>query len=188
MLETEDRYDLILFSESFQYVNIRIALDKTLEFLNPAGWLLICDVFRKDIVQAPDEKGVGGGKRLAKFYAGIVDFPFELTRDLDITARTAPNLDLLDDTLRNVVRPMLDSGMSFLSGRYPLMSRFLRWKYRRKIEGAYQKFFNSHRTSENFEKFKTYRLFLYRNTCAVPADARPALPADAAPVALTSSA
>jgi SAM-dependent methyltransferase len=163
-LETEDKFDLVLFSESFQYINLEKALEKTFELLNPASWLLICDIFRKDI---EGSSGVGGGHRLAKFQTNIANYPFELIEDMDITERTAPNLDLLDETLRKVARPLLESSMNFISGRYPLMSRFMRWKYRKRIDTVYSKYFDGHRTSEDFHNFKSYRLFLYRNNCAV---------------------
>jgi SAM-dependent methyltransferase len=166
-LETDDRFDLVLFSESFQYIKVEEALGKTFELLNPTGWLLICDVFRKDI---QGSSATGGGQRLAKFYKNIENFPFEQVEDLDITERTAPNLDLLDETLRNVVRPIVDSGINFLNGRYPLMSRVLNRLYRRRINSVRSKYFDGRRTSEDFRNFKSYRLFLYRNTCAVDAE------------------
>ena len=39
-LQTEDRYDVIVFSESFQYVNLEKALQNSLNFLNDDGYLL----------------------------------------------------------------------------------------------------------------------------------------------------
>jgi SAM-dependent methyltransferase len=180
-VNTIDRFDLVLFSESFQYINIEKALVKTFEIINSAGWLLICDVFRKNIEEdvatlqnPPPKLGVGGGHRLAKFHANIANYPLELVEDVDITEHTAANLDLLDETLKNVVRPMLDSGLDFISGRYPLMSKFLRWKYRKRIEAIYGKYFNGHRTSEDFRNFKSYRLFLYRKMRSIPNGTCPA--------------
>lgn len=45
-LHTEKRYDLVLFSESFQYIAPETAIQKTLALLNPEGQMLICDVFK----------------------------------------------------------------------------------------------------------------------------------------------
>jgi len=168
-LVTDDRFDLVLFSESFQYIRINDAIEKTFELLNPAGHLLICDVFRKDIPLTAGKMTMGGGHRLSKFQRIIAELPFELLQDVDITDQTIPNLDLLDEALQNVVRPMLDSGMDFLTGRYPLTSRLIRLFYRRRINAVYGKYFNGARSGEDFEKFKTYRLFLYRAVPAVPA-------------------
>jgi SAM-dependent methyltransferase len=175
-LQTEDKYDLVLFSESFQYIKLVKAMEKTSELLNPAGYLLICDIFRKDIEAAPGTKGHGGGHRLDRFYEFVATRPFEMIEDVDITDRTIPNLDLMDDAMKNVVRPIIDSSLNFLAGRYPLISKFLCWKYRKRIDVVYNRYFNNNRASEDFRKFKTYRLFLYRNTVAAPTESRTAAP------------
>jgi len=159
--QTQCKYDVVLFGESFQYVRLDDALEKTAGLLNDGGYLLICDVFKRNV----DGNGVmHGGHKLAKFQQQIAQYPFELIEDIDITEQTAPNLDIFDDTVRNVVGPVLDSGFHYLANRYPLVVKFLRWKYRKKIERTYQKYFNGGRTSEDFRKYKTYRLLLYKKT------------------------
>lgn len=158
-LETENRYDLILFSESFQYIALEKALEKTLTFLNNDGYLLICDPFKKDV------KGnniLGGGHKLTKFFELIVHYPFELVKDTDITEETAPNLDILDDAIKNVAHPVLNLGLGFLDTRYPLTLKLLRWKYKKQINKNYKKYFGGGRTGEDFKKFKSYRLFICR--------------------------
>ena len=158
-METEKRYDLVLFAESFQYIALEKALKQTVKFLSNEGYLLICDVFK---MEAKGKRMVGGGHKLKKFYQWIAPFPFELITEADITEKTAPNLDLLDDAVRNVVAPALDSGLSFLQSRYSLTVKFLRWKYKKRINKMYDKYFNDGRTADEFKKSKSYRLFLYR--------------------------
>ena len=158
-LEGENRYDLILFGESFQYIPLEKALEKTLKFLNNDGYLLICDFFKKHV---KGDKILKGGHKLTKFYETISHYPFELVKDLDITDKTAPNLDILDDAMKNVVQPVLHSGLRLLNSRYPLTSKFLQWKYRKRINKIYEKYLSGAKTSENFKKFKSYRLFLYK--------------------------
>jgi len=163
-LETENRYDLVLFSESFQYIRLESALEKSMSVTNDNGYLLICDVFRA----AETKNGaLGGGHKLVKLYDRISHYPFLPVEDIDITEQTSPNLDILDDALKNVVQPVLESSMSYLGGRYPLTVKFLRWKYRKNINEVCEKYFNGQRRSEDFKKFKTYRLLVYRK--AVPA-------------------
>jgi SAM-dependent methyltransferase len=168
-LQTEDRYDLVLFSESFQYIKMQKAMAKTFELLNPAGYMLICDIFRKDVEATPDAKSAGGGHLLSRFYKHVANQPFAPVEDIDITDHAIPNLDLMDDAMKNVLRPVIDSSLNFLAGRYPLASKVIRWLYRKRINKTYQRYFNGNRASEDFVKFKSYRLFLYRSTCAVPA-------------------
>jgi len=158
-MQTERRYDAVLFSESFQYVTLDRGLEQTERFLNNSGYLLICDFFRID----EEENGaLGGGHKLTKFHEGIAHYPFKLLVDEDITEQTAPNIDLWDDAAKNVVAPVLDSSIDFLSGRYPLTVKFLRWKYKKKINKMCQKYFRAGRSSEDFRRLKSYRFFLYR--------------------------
>lgn len=161
-LETTHRYDLVLFSESFQYLDLQKGLEQTVKLLNDSGYMLICDVFKND---AEGKSVLGGGHELAKFRGRIRHHPFELVLDKDITEQTAPNIDILDAALKNVLAPVLDSGFDFLTSRYPLTVKFLSWKYKKKINKMREKYFNGERTGDEFKRFKTYRLFLYRKTC-----------------------
>jgi SAM-dependent methyltransferase len=164
-LKTDRRYDCILFSESFQYVNLERAIEQTIRLLNSSGYLLICDVFKKDM---EGKSGIGGGHNIRKFFEQMGQTPLEMVADEDITAETAPTIEILDDAMRNVAVPALDSSLEFLRGRYPLITRFLCWKYRKKLAKVRDKYMNGRRTSEDFKKYKTYRLFLYKKP--VPAE------------------
>jgi SAM-dependent methyltransferase len=158
-LKTDRRYDLVLFSESFQYVNMAAALKNTRELLNKDGYLLICDVFRMNVEQ---NGTMGGGHKLKKFHDLIEQCPFEPVKDIDITPQTAPNLDLLDETMTNVAAPALEAGLDYLSSKYRLMAKFLRWKYKKQIDRMYAKYFNGKRSAEDFRRYKTYRFLLYK--------------------------
>jgi SAM-dependent methyltransferase len=160
-LQTELRYDVVLFSESFQYVRLEEGLQQTVGFLNDGGYLFICDFFKTD---AEGNGVLGGGHKLTRFRARMADYPFEAVVDEDITPQTAPTMDIWDDAVKNVVAPVLDSGLGYLSGRHPLAVKLLRWKYRKKIDRMYEKYFNGGRSSQDFKRFKTYRLLLYRKT------------------------
>ena len=47
-LDIEGSYDLILFSESFQYIKMPEVIEQSLKYLNPEGYILICDFFKRD--------------------------------------------------------------------------------------------------------------------------------------------
>ncbi|MHC4397406.1 MAG: class I SAM-dependent methyltransferase [Planctomycetota bacterium] len=158
-LETSNRYDMVLFCESFQYMDMERALSKTDEFLKSGGHLFISDVFKKDI----KARGVmSGGHRLSKFYDLISKLSFKLLENVDITEETAPNMDLFGDVLENVVQPVVDVGIRFFENRHPIALKFLKWKYRKKIEKAHNKYLEGGRTSEDFKKYKSYQLFVYK--------------------------
>jgi protein-S-isoprenylcysteine O-methyltransferase Ste14/ubiquinone/menaquinone biosynthesis C-methylase UbiE len=158
-LQTENRYDVILFGESFQYVGLQKALDITIKFLNKGGQLLICDFFQKDV---EGKSVMGGGHELTKFYDLIAQCPFELVKDLDITEETSPTTDIYDDALQKAVRPVVGLVFDFLNDRYPVASKFMRWKYKKQMNKINEEYFSAGRISEDFRKFKSYRLFLYK--------------------------
>jgi len=158
-LETPNCYDLILFSESFQYIKPKEALNKTLGLLNEGGYILICDIFKRD---APDKSLLPGGHPLKTFYCLVSQYSLELVEDLDITEQTAPTLDIVNNAFNEVVRPSVDLAQQFLNDRHPLMLRCLKFLYRKKISKINKKYLSEAKTGENFKKFKSYRLLLYR--------------------------
>jgi 2-polyprenyl-3-methyl-5-hydroxy-6-metoxy-1,4-benzoquinol methylase len=160
-LQTQNRYDVILFSESFQYIDMAEAFRKTQEFLNPGGFMLICDYFKKD---TPEKSYISGGHPLQSFYNTVAQHPFTLIEDLDITPQTAPNLDVLNDTFTKAVYPTVMLTRKLMENRYPLASKIVSWLYRRKINKIHRKYFQGEKTGQQFMKFKSYRLLLYKKT------------------------
>jgi len=158
-LQTENRYDVVLFSESFQYIDIEEGIRKTVGLLNPGGFMLICDLFKKD---TPGRCNISGGHRLKKFHSIVSGYPLELIKDIDITDETAPSVDVLNDVFKKAVQPTVILTQQLLENRYPLVSRVIKWVYRKKIERINRKYFNGEKTGDNFRKFKFYRLLLYR--------------------------
>lgn len=158
-LPPEKTYDLILFSESFQYVKLEDALSQSARFLNDGGYLLICDFFKTD---QPDQGPMGGGHRLSNFLNQVTNHPFEQIEDVDITENTAPNIDLVNDLYLRAGKPIWNLLDDALQGRRPLFHRFVHWKYRKKIDKLHHKYFSGERNAENFKKYKSYRLLLYK--------------------------
>jgi len=160
-MKTENRYNAILFSESFQYVNIEKALENSVKFLNDAGYLLICDFFKTN---ADGKSMLGGGHKLDRFYDLISQYPFTLVRDIDITQETAANLAIVNHFLTSVGLPVWNLLTYFIHNNYPFLSKVLQWKYRKKTEKIQQKYLAGAINVENFKIFKTYRLLLFRKT------------------------
>ena len=158
-VETENRYDMVMFCESFQYIDLEKALSNTSTLLNDGGYLFICDIFRRQT----ETKGImGGGHKIGKFYHFIEQSGFRLIENQDITEQTAPNMDLMNDILLNVVKPSIDAGVRFSESRHPLIVKFLKWKYRKKTDKLHKKYFSGGRSGEDFKKFKTYQLLIYQ--------------------------
>ena len=156
-VDTSKRYDLILFAESFQYINLAEAIEKTSGLLNDPGYMLICDVFAKDVAGKSRQRG---GHKLSNFYDLVTSNDFELIKDLDITERTVPTIEIFEEALRVLGPPILRSAQRFLGGRYPLLTRFLNWKYRKQLKKVNEKYLQGGRGADEFRKFKSYRLLL----------------------------
>lgn len=92
---TDRRFDLCLFSESFQYIALETALDKALDLAKPRGHVLIADCFRSEGF-APDGKLriAGGGHRIAAFRGAVAVRPVDVVREEDVTDAVAPSIDL----------------------------------------------------------------------------------------------
>lgn len=164
-LQPDRKYDVVIFSESFQYLDLPVALEQLQRILAPDGTVLICDFFRKDV---EGKSYIGGGHRLSKFRSAVSASAFEYFFDEDITKQTAPTIDLANDLCLNAVAPICDVMNRFLDSRYPRISKFVRWRFRKKIDKTNAKYFGGRRTAEHFAEFKTYRSIGLRRNGKVP--------------------
>ncbi|MHC4289000.1 MAG: hypothetical protein ACYSSK_02905, partial [Planctomycetota bacterium] len=64
---------------------------------------------------------------------------------------------------RDVGLPVMDLVKKLLDSRYRLISKFIQWKFKKKINRLHKKYLSGERSGENFMKFKSYRLFLYKS-------------------------
>jgi SAM-dependent methyltransferase len=162
--EARGRYDVVLFSESFQYIKPSDSLPLVQQLLKPGGMLLICDFFKTAAHGdgAPGDKSFGGGHPQKEYLETVSRFPFRLVRDEDLTKRVSPNLKLLNDWLMNRAKPAGLTIDTFLRSNYPLSTRVLKWILRKRLRKLQYKYFSGHRSRETFEKYKTYHLMVYR--------------------------
>jgi SAM-dependent methyltransferase len=155
----DKRYDLILFSESFQYIQLDRVFDKAIQHLNPGGHLLLCDFFQTD---APGKSPLGGGHPLKAFYDTLQQQPFTVVDDTDITRDIAPTMTLINRLTMEVIHPVWQMLFELLTIKYPRITRFLKWKYKAKIEKNENKHFKGERNADNFIKYKSYRRILLK--------------------------
>ena len=122
---SEKRFDLVLFSESFQYIPLDIALDKALDHVKPGGHVLVSDCFRSDNF-APDGKTriVGGGHLARDFAAAIENRAVEVIAEEDVTQAVAPSIDI-ERGLFNVLGDALRLVDAELSEKKPKARWFL---------------------------------------------------------------
>jgi len=160
--QCQQQYDLLLFSESFQYIPLPDIFARAPELLRNGGRLVICDFFK---TAAHCDGGTGdrsfsGGHILSEFYRHVEQSSFRIRHDEDLTARVSPNIALLDDWLTQRLAPALTSVDAYLLGAWPRLTRVLKWLARHKLARARYKYLSGHRSQVVFETYKSYRLLV----------------------------
>lgn len=156
---TEKRYDMILFSESFQYIPYKISMPLAIKLLNKKGSILICDFFRKKV---EGTSPIGGGHDLQEFNHYVSKLPLQLLLDKDITRETAPSIDIVDDFLKRVGAPVYNLVFYVLEHNYPRFTRLIRWKFKKRLEKINYKYLQRKTNAESFTRFKSYHLMVYQ--------------------------
>jgi len=160
--QLQQHYDVLLFSESFQYIPLPDIFTQAPGLLRPGGRLVICDFF-KTAAHNDGERGdrsFSGGHVLADFYRAVDASDFHISHDEDLTMRVSPNIALLDEWLTQRLHPALLSIDDYLLGAWPRITRVLKWLARRKLARAHYKYLSGHRSQAVFEKYKSYRLLV----------------------------
>jgi SAM-dependent methyltransferase len=164
-LETDRRYDLILFCESLLFIPLDAAFTQALRLLTPRGHTLITDIFR---VPAEGPSPIGGGHQLPLFREAVARFALEPVKDIDMTDGIAPTFDVLDRAYREAIQPAYEMIVARLTARHRWIMRIVRWKFRKKLERAEQKHFSGRRNGSSFKQYKSYRLLLFRRPGVSP--------------------
>jgi SAM-dependent methyltransferase len=168
-LELSRRFDLVLFSESFQYIPVADALATSASLLDPGGHLLIADFFRTDV---PGKGPVGGGHKLSSFYPKLREFPFSVQQDEDITARTAPTVVLMGRFWSEYGIPAGRAVMAYLRERHPLWALVANLLLVGQIRKLRAKYDPAKYTAEEFARHCSYRLILLRREPGAPGPVR----------------
>lgn len=155
--DADQKFDLIMFSESFQYIALDSVFENAQRRLNSGGYVLICDFFKTG---APGRSVIGGGHSLKKFNRALEHSGLQVLADEDITRETAPNLDIVDQMGRELFYPTFKLIGYAFDRNHPWLAKLLRWKYQKKIKKIDRKYLSGERNGDNFTLHKVYRLLL----------------------------
>ena len=156
-LDKIERFDLVMFSESFQYINLNTALEKAQTLLRPGGYILICDFFKTG---APGKSVIGGGHSIDKFSSVLDASGLSILAEKDITAETAPNLDIVNEMGRDLFLPTFDLVGYAFRENHPWLAKIFQWKFKKKIRKIHNKYTSGKRNGEAFALHKIYKLYL----------------------------
>lgn len=153
------RYDLVLFSESFQYIPPAAALTRSLGLLNRGGHILIADFFSR----APQPQSrIRGGHDFARWCEEYRRHPLDIVAEYDITEETAPLHDIIQTLSREVLAPLFEHGRIAAQTRWPVASRIGGWIFRRELKKFVKARLSSERTGAEFIRAKIYKIYLFR--------------------------
>jgi SAM-dependent methyltransferase len=155
----DKRYDLVLFSESFQYIPVDSAITKSISLLNPGGHILICDFFsRAERGRSP----IGGGHSFEVWCERYRSYPLDVIVEKDITAETAPVFDIMQAFNTEVAGPLWISGNRAASIRWPFATAVISRLFRKPLAKLERRRLSSAKSSAAFRDFKFYKTYLFK--------------------------
>ncbi len=102
---SDERYDLVLMSESQNYFDADTGLAQTRRLLTPGGFLLICGMFRKKNTREFDQVRNVEEEYLRK----AQQHGFELIERVDITPNVTPTLDIVRMAKEEYITPLVSA-------------------------------------------------------------------------------
>lgn len=162
------RFEVCLFSESYQYIPLAASFAKLGEMLEPGGRAVIADCFRSDGFKGG--RAVGGGHRYARFLDATAAAGFTITSNEDVTALAAPSIEIDRMFYREVLSPVVGQLGDVLEDRRPALHWLAARAYRLFVSGKERqniadRLKAEYRTPEQFLLNNTYRfLTLERRT------------------------
>jgi len=166
--ESDQKFDLCLFSESFQYIPMDASLPKCKSLLAEDGMVIVSDCFRTNaFFDRTDENAiVGGGHGYQDFRDLVAAQNLDVLFDEDITDQVAPSVDV-EQEMFNVLgyaisrvdaglatsRPLLRGALAKITGL------FLSQRRRERLD---QRLNQKNRSAENFSHFNRYIMMKFR--------------------------
>ncbi len=163
--EPQRQYDLVLMSESCQYVTIEY-LFPALKECAPTGWFLVADYF------VPVKDGTHltrSGHRHDAFLELAERYGFVIEREADITEAVLPTLELAATFFDRFALPTLELARDHGRERHPWISALLTKLFGRKIVRELER----GRASIDVDLFREKRRYLMYLFRSVPVDGLP---------------
>ena len=112
---TNQKFDLMLFSESQTYFDPEISFKMSNNLLNPSGYILLSDMFtkRKDSHTRIDFTE-------ADYLAHAQKYDFKVIESVDITKYIVPTIELVDSLYKSYLNPILKVANDYLKATAPI--------------------------------------------------------------------
>ncbi|WP_455223065.1 methyltransferase domain-containing protein [Kaarinaea lacus] len=151
-------YDVILFNESFHHIPMQRAFNKVQKLLKPGGLIIISDTFLADEVTNNRNQDIR--HKLTDFYKYIEKSPFSLLRDDDLTQYIVPNIELLDDFLKNKLKPASDMLSTYFQTNNPVLTKIGAFLLKRKLTQFNERTLYHHTSQRLLDGSGVYRFIV----------------------------
>ena len=149
-------FDLVLMSESAQYIWMEALFDKVLEAA-PGGWWLLADYFLRE---APRSSSRKTAHPLPDFERRAAAAGFVLEKRLDVTEAVLPTLSLAAAWIEHYVEPSMEILGDNLASRHPRLFRWAGGWMTRKLTSMTTA--RADFDPEEFAKSHRYEIMLFR--------------------------
>jgi SAM-dependent methyltransferase len=149
---SNERYDLVLMSESQNYFDADAGLAQTRRLLTPGGYLLICGMFRKKNTREFDQVRNVEAEYLRKAQR----HGFELIERVDITPNVTPTLDIVRMAKEEYITPLVSAAGNGKRWKFMIAGLLFRKELNqlRRIQRYYEEFSDSLFFSEHVSYLK----------------------------------
>ena len=128
-------------------------------FANSNGFAIIADFFQTDVV---GKSPIGGGHKFSEWETKIKNADVTELSAKDITNETAPTFDIINQMSNEVILPVWKVLFLLLEDRFPSFIKFIKWKYKKKLNKLEDKHLTGRRNGESFRKYKKYMVYLFQ--------------------------
>lgn len=156
------KYDLILMSESSQYMDTVKMAEKAKSILSPGGWLLIADYFRKE-----DTTFYKTCRMKDEFLRKIKSAGFDLVEEKDITEKVIPTLTMGKKIYDEYALPTIEILSGYFRENQPFLTGLVSKLFSKKLKkiSGYLYIHTPEKLNETeFTKNMEYLFLLLRRT------------------------
>ncbi|MEW6556549.1 MAG: methyltransferase domain-containing protein [Elusimicrobiota bacterium] len=157
---TDKKYNLVLMSESSQYISLKILFYKCKETLTKNGYILLSDYFRKEPTSYYRNCAV-----LSEFLEEAEKNNFKILKSEDITENILPTLSLGNYYYQHYAIPILESLISLANDELPKTTKIIKVLFKQKIYKQKKRIYEKYPEmldTEQFRKNLKYMIYLFR--------------------------
>jgi 2-polyprenyl-3-methyl-5-hydroxy-6-metoxy-1,4-benzoquinol methylase len=148
LFHSDQKYDLIIMSESQNYFDPELGLQQCKKLLSKGGYLLISGMFRKD-----ETVKIGDIFNIEEDYVKRADkLNIKLLKKQDITANVLPTMNYTHSCLVEYVNPSIKTAKHFLLSNSTVKSKLMTWVFSRQLK-KFNKIMNYYLQRTNPEFF-----------------------------------